>query len=287
METLPQFDTLWDDEDPAGTEAAFRSLLPRAAESGDAGYHAQLLSQIARTQGLQGRFEDALRTLAEAESLPGLDHTSHIRLLLERGRVLNSSGDPAASRSYFLGAWHLACEVSEDAYAVDAAHMLGIVETDDEGRQWNARALMFSQTSSDPAAQRWQGPLYNNTGWDHHDQGHYEEALACFQQALEAYRRTGKEREVQIASWCVARALRSLGQVEEALAMQEQNLRALARTTPSNGHLHQEIGECLLALGRSDEARPYFARAYALLSSAPASSRPDRARLERLRTLGE
>ena len=48
---LPAFDGFWNFEDPAGSEAKFRELLPKAEESGDRGYLAELLTQIARTQG--------------------------------------------------------------------------------------------------------------------------------------------------------------------------------------------------------------------------------------------
>lgn len=35
----------------------------------------------------------------------------------------------------------------------------------------------------------------------------------------------------------------------------------------ASGFTFEEIGECLLALGRADEARPYFAQACAALSN--------------------
>ena len=56
---LPDFDALWNFGDAPATEAAFTELLPMAREAGDPDYLAQLLSQIARTHGLQGRFESA------------------------------------------------------------------------------------------------------------------------------------------------------------------------------------------------------------------------------------
>ena len=34
----------------------------------------------------------------------------------------------------------------------------------------------------------------------------------------------------------------------------------------SDGYVEEEIGECLLLLKREEEARPYFAKAYELLS---------------------
>jgi hypothetical protein len=52
----------------------------------------------------------------------------------------------------------------------------------------------------------------------------------------------------------------------------------------TDGYVFEEIAECLLALGRDDEARPSFARAYELLSRDP--DEVDPVRLERLRALG-
>ena len=57
------FDSLWNYDDPAATEQQFRELLPAAESSGDKSYHLQLLTQIARAQGLQRQFEAAHQTL--------------------------------------------------------------------------------------------------------------------------------------------------------------------------------------------------------------------------------
>ena len=95
---LAKFDELWDYGDPAATEAKFRALLPEAESGGDASLHAQLLSQIARTEGLQRRFEEADSTLLRAEALLTADMPlAQARVLLERGRLLNSSGESGES----------------------------------------------------------------------------------------------------------------------------------------------------------------------------------------------
>jgi hypothetical protein len=53
----------------------------------------------------------------------------------------------------------------------------------------------------------------------------------------------------------------------------------------SDGFVFEELGECLLALGRADEARPYFAQAYAELSQDEWLADNEPARLERLKAL--
>jgi hypothetical protein len=70
----------------------------------------------------------------------------------------------------------------------------------------------------------------------------------------------------RIARWCVARCLRSLGCVGEALAEQRALAADLEAAGEVDGYIDEEIGECLLALGRDDEARPFLGRAYAELS---------------------
>jgi hypothetical protein len=109
-ERLPDFDALWDYGDPAATEVKFREVLPMAKASGDASYHAQLLTQIARTQGLQMKFDHAHSTLDMVEGMLADDMTvARIRYLLERGRVYNSStNQEGQSRSSWRhGGWVL------------------------------------------------------------------------------------------------------------------------------------------------------------------------------------
>jgi hypothetical protein len=128
---LPDFDQWWDYDEPAETERKFHALLDRAKASGDASYHAQLLTQIARAQGLQRSFDQAHRTLAL------LGGRAHIRYLLERGRVFNSSKHAEQARPLFVEAWELARIAGEDSCAVDAAHMIAITETPEEQMRWN------------------------------------------------------------------------------------------------------------------------------------------------------
>jgi tetratricopeptide (TPR) repeat protein len=280
---LPDFDAKWDYDRPEQTEAEFRSVLPAARESGDRDYLAQLLTQIARAQGLQMKFDEAARTLAEAEALiDGSMPVARVRLLLERGRMLNSSKRRDESRPLFRSAWELAREVRADGFAVDAAHMLGIVEPGDASVEWNERAIAFAEESADPKARRWLGSLYNNLGWTHHGKGEYPAALGLFQKALASREAQGAREPIRIAHWCIARTLRSLGRVEEALALQR---RLLAEGT-EDGYVQEELGECLLALNRAEEAAPHFAAAHAALSGDEWLQRDEPERLERLRRLG-
>jgi len=281
------FDALWNYGDPVGTEERFRSLLPGARSDDDPTYLTELLTQIARCEGLQQKFDDAHRTLDEVESLlPAAGAAARIRADLERGRVFSSAQQPEAARPLFLHAWEHARQAGEDFHAVDAAHMLAIVEPPDRQVEWAERAIRLAESSADPRAHGWLGSLYNNLGWTYHDLGRYEDALTTFRRGLAWQEAAGKEKEARIATWTVARTLRSLGRYDEALGMQQVNAARLAQVGEDDGYAQEEIGECLLALGREGEAGPHFARAYAKLAGDPWLQRDEPERLERLAKLG-
>ena len=292
-DSLPDFDARWDYDHPESTEVVFREILPRARASGNKDYLAQLLTQIARAQGLQMKFDDAISTLDEAESLLGPEsRLARVRVLLERGRVWNSSKQRDRAVPLFTAAWDLARAAGADglpgadALAVDAAHMLGIAETGDVSVQWNETAIFYAEHSSDPKARRWLGSLYNNQGWSYHEKGDYAKALEIFQKALEARRAEGDSTKIRIAEWCVARTLRSLGRNDEALATQRRLLAQAQAAGQPDGFIFEEMGECLVALHKPAEARPYFAVAYEMLSKDPWLKRDEPERLERLRKFG-
>ena len=236
---LSDIDRLWDYGNPAESERRFRGRLPAAALK--SAEHVELLTQIARSQGLQRQFDAARRTLDEAQQQLTDDMTrARVRYLLERGRVYNSARQPAEAAPLFRAAWELASTTGEDFYAVDAAHMLGICEPPDQKVAWHLKALELAERSSQPRAQNWLGSLYNNLGWTFHDQGDYARALDLFEKALRFREAQGQKPETQIARWCVARALRSLGRVEEALARQRELLAE-----------HQSDGAAMVSCSRS------------------------------------
>ena len=285
---MSPLDDLWDYDDPAASEARFRTAIDAAQAGGDAAAADETRTQLARALGLQGRFEAGHAILDGVDSDHPADDRTRVRVRLERGRLQRSSGDVAASVAPFEGAWELARTLGEDALAVDAAHMLAIVDAPPGEGTWHARALELADASADPAARRWRASLWNNIGWARFDAGDLDGALAAFETAVAARREQGEAKETRIAEWCVARCIRALGRPAEALAMQQRlTAEAAAAGESESGFRAEEIGECLLDLGRGDEARPYLARAAELLGADPwlAAQEPDR--ISRLRKLGE
>lgn len=281
----PDLDSLWDYSDPAQTEKRFREVLFQIPEEDPA--FLELLTQIARAQGLQRKFKEARKTLNQVQRRLGKGASrARIRYLLERGRVLASSGRQDEARPFFEEAFEVSKELREDFYAVDALHMLAIIAPADESLLLNLQAIAMAQSSPEEKARNWLGSLYNNTGWSYHAMGEYSSALAIFEKAEAWQRAMGRENETRVASWCVARALRSLGRFEEALSRQLALEQEWAEDGETDGYVFEEIAECLLAMGRAGEARPYFSTAYKLLKADPWLTENEAARLERLRQLG-
>ncbi|HVT13298.1 MAG TPA: tetratricopeptide repeat protein [Fimbriimonadaceae bacterium] len=262
---LIDIDSLWDFNDPVATEAKFRELVPIAETGGDEAYLSELLSQLARTQSLQRKFDESHAILDRAETLPASKGgRPRLRILLERGRAYNSSGKKDLARPLFIEAWELGDKLGEDRLAVDAAHMIAIVESGEEALRWNLIALGLAITSEDPGARRWRKSLHNNIGWTYFEMGDRETALGHFRKSREAAEEMGDVESERIARWCIGKSLRVLGKVEEALEIQEQLQKD--RGGQDAGYGSEEMGECLYALGRAEEAKPYFARAHAALS---------------------
>ena len=165
----------WDFDDLDATEVRFRDL------------RAEVMTQLARVQGLREDYESGERLLDEVtEQSPRV----RIRVDLERGRLRRSAGDKDAALPFFERAFATAVTAGEDWLAGDAAHMAALAAPDRE------------------AFAAWT----NNLGWEHFDAQEYERALELFEQALVV-----REREpdnaaaIQHAREAVADARKALG----------------------------------------------------------------------------
>ncbi|MCU1517927.1 MAG: hypothetical protein JWQ75_2648 [Pseudarthrobacter sp.] len=191
QETL---DRLWKHEDPELSEQRFRDAL--ADPAFDADEKAELATQLGRAIGQQGRYEeaDALLDSVDGEEEP----TVGVRILLERGRVLNASGHAAMAVPLFEQAAELGDHLGEEYLAVDALHMLAIADSA-HAETWTRSALEYASTAHDPHTRRWMVALHNNLGWALHGAGRFTEALVEFQLAEQWAERTGTPAQQQHA----------------------------------------------------------------------------------------
>lgn len=186
-------DQLWDFDDPALSEACFRAAAADPAY--DADERAELTTQLGRAIGLQGRYEEADALL---DAIDGDEPTVAVRVLLERGRVLNSSGHAQMAVPLFEQAAELADHLGEEFLAVDALHMLAIADAA-HAETWTRSALEYASTVHDERTKRWLVALHNNLGWTLHDAGRCTEAMVEFQLAEQWAERIGTPRQQQLA----------------------------------------------------------------------------------------
>src|SRR5215203_5049308 len=207
--------SLWDFTDLDASEARLRAALRE--EATDAG-RAEVLTQLARIEGLHSRFEAANALLTEADALAGASEVVRARGLLERGRVVRLSGDLAAALPLFEEAFETALAAGEEFMAGDAAHMAALAG---DMIAWTERGLQLARRS--PAAASWIATLLNNLGWWNHQRGEHADSLAAYRGSLEAYERSARYPYLREAARVgVARALRTLARPEEAIPLLEQ-----------------------------------------------------------------
>src|SRR5688572_19009471 len=119
---------LWNFDKPGESEQRFLAAARTSAADDDTACELEALTQAARAQGLQRRFDEAHKTLDEVDRrLRGTPAGRvALRSKLERGRVFNSSKQLEPAYTSFVEAWELARALGEDGLAVDAAHMVAI-----------------------------------------------------------------------------------------------------------------------------------------------------------------
>lgn len=264
---LANFDAMWDYNNPVETEQlfiGFLSGLKNSAETSyDQNYHVELLTQIARTQGMQGKFDVANQTLEDAKDLFNEKTKSgEMRYLLEKGRILNSSGNAEESQPIFLQAYNFGLENRLDFHTLDAIHMLGIVESPNKQVDWNMKAIDVAENSLDTRCKGWLGPLYNNIGWSFHDQKDYESSMKYFQKGYDFRKTQADDNATRIAKWTIGRCHRSLGDLDKAKKiMLELETEIDTNNLPKDGYVYEELAELYL-LENSPKSKEYFKMAY-------------------------
>jgi tetratricopeptide (TPR) repeat protein len=259
-------DALWNFPDPVASEQRFRNAL--AAAGGDDALI--LRTQLARALALQNRFDAAHAELDAVQSrMAGASTEVAVRIALERGRTLRSSGRQDESVPLFARAFGLADRAGLERLAADALHMSALAASSLEERlAWNRRTVDYARRAADPRARGWDAAALNNMGSDLREAGRLAESLGAFREALVAYERKGRADDIRFARWQVANVLRLTGRIDEALSMQTE----LERDAVAAGEPDAEIYDELVALheARGDAAAASRARARAAqLREAP------------------
>lgn len=264
---------LWDFARPAVSEQRFLAAMGEAL--GDDPLI--LRTQVARTHGLRRDFTRALAILDEmAPEVARAGPEARARHALERGRCRVSAAhardaitaaDRDLARADYEAAAAIAREAGLDALAVDALHMLALVDTApaDQLRR-NREALAVAAASGQPDARRWEAPLRNNIGLALHASGRFDEALTEFRQAVMLREAQANPGATRIAWWMVAWTLRSMGDHAEALAVQQRLAREGDAAGEPDPHVFAELVQLHRALGDSEGAAAAEARREALKS---------------------
>ena len=273
---------LWDFDDLDASEERLRAQL--TTETTDDG-RAEVLTQLARVEGLRGDFESGEQLVEEAEKVAGPAGVAGARADLERGRLRRSAGNREAALPLFESAFSKAVATHEWFIAADAAHMAALAAADRDGFvAWTLQGVALADEHE--AASYWLGPLLNNLGWEYHDAGEHERALDAFERALVARERDpSNPGAIEIARYAVAKALRSLGRPEEAIPLLEQAVGWAEGQGAPDGWFHEELAEAYAATDRSTDARAQARLALPLLRDADPSLANDAERSGRLQSL--
>ena len=263
---------LWDFSDLDVSEARFRAQLEE--ETTDAG-RAEVLTQLARVEGLRGNYERVRRAARRGRGARR-GRSRACCSSAAAGSARRVSPEPGRRSSSRRSSWR--ARRGEDVLAVDAAHMIAIV---DDMEAWTARGVEIAAASDDPGVRYWLGPLYNNVGWSRLEAGDTAGALEAFELALASRERDDPRPDaLAIARYAVGKALRA----RRPRRRGGGDARAVRRWAGSDGveddYFHEELAEDYAALGRHDEAREQARRALALIPEDD-----DATRIARLREL--
>ncbi|HTA65760.1 MAG TPA: tetratricopeptide repeat protein [Xanthomonadaceae bacterium] len=275
------FADVFDHDHPEDSELTLRALEQDAAGAGDKVVQAEILTQIARSEGLEKRFTEAYGDLDRASAIAPRSTRVVIYVDIERGRLLRLQGSTAQADQLFHRAFAEARAARADYLLLDAVHMIALAEPFDASRAWTERGLRIAATSTDRRTIHWIAVLNNNLGVAYFERGDYIRAEGAYRAALIADREQGADVETLVnAQFSLAQDWRKLGRIKEALALQTRlHDQGGDRALPS---IDLEIAECRFAMGQFGQARYW---AHMALQRGPASF--SQADLDRLKVLGE
>ena len=289
---LENFDELFVGN-PIDIERNLIALLPAAQSLENKSIYLQIFSQIALSQAMQKKFVLAHKTLDDAEKNLTDDYSlARVRIILERGRIFHQAGESDKALTLFEESYHLSKSHNFDYHTINAAHMVAIVvKNTDEKIKWNQQAISIANKTQDIAAKAWLGALYNNIAQNYIDAEQFSEALDAFKKSKEFAELRGDHIVIRGAQWGIARSLRSLNCLEEAIKIQLSLLDEYAEIVRNSelpmeiivvgrGMIYEELAEIHLAY-----AKNYATLAYNDLSQDPWCVQLIPDRLEKMKRL--
>jgi hypothetical protein len=192
-------DELWLPDDAADSEARLRVELEQGGPWNDS-ERAELVTQLARSIGLQGRFDEAASLLIEIDDSATV---VGVRVLLESGRVMSDSGHPDVAADLFRQAAEIAARAGLAFLEIDALHMLAIVDVPG-AEDWTAKAVELAEASSDDRTRRWLVSLHSNLGWQRLEVGDAGAALVEFTEAARWADAVGTDEQRQWSAEAIA-----------------------------------------------------------------------------------
>lgn len=255
---------------PAEIEKNLKNLLSQAEALENKSIYLQILSQIALAQAMQKKFSIAHKTLDFAEqNLTPKQYLAKARILLERGRVFHQSGKIDLALPLFKRSYQICKKHKYYFHMINAAHMIAIVvKNTKEKINWNKKAIDLTIKAQAEKALAWLGALYNNLAQNYLATKDYKKAREAFTQSKKYGEKRGDIFIVAGAKWGIARSLRSLHLIDEALNIQtslleEYNHLHNTGVLPkeilmvARGPVYEELAEIYLAKSKVFAALAY------------------------------
>lgn len=264
---LEAADKLFGERQYDDARAKYEEAVKEAADVPDNSLLAEAYAQIARTYGIEGKFEDGRPWLARAKAVASPDEPmGWSRYLGVRGRFeWQDEKDNEKAKRTFIEMYEYCKQAELFSRELDAAHMVAIVGTPDEKVEWSLNAIAAAEKGGE---KNWLGPLWNNLGWTYEERGEYDKMLEALLNARKYHYEAGNEHTQLVADFGVARAYwRNADLTESRKCLDDARNRALQRheADPEDtekgewvGWGHVYLGDLLVSEDKPAEALQHF-----------------------------
>ncbi|MBP6869754.1 tetratricopeptide repeat protein [Candidatus Babeliales bacterium] len=287
---------------PVIIEKKLQELSAQAKKLPSNSIYLQMQSQMALMQAIQKKFEQAHTTLDKAQAqLTITDHIAAARIMLERGRIFQQSGNIAQAAQYFNESYRISTLHNLDYHTINAAHMIAtIAPTLHEKISWNELAISLALQTQDKKATQWLAPLHNNLGKNYFDAQDYEKSLQNYQKALILFQKKPQHATSNLlfARWTIARCMRALHQLDQAFILQQSLLNEIKDLELSKQHempqeffllirgwIYEELAEIYDNQNNLEASKKYAQQALTDLTGNEMFTKTSPERIERLKSL--